>query len=312
MGRALGINAVLAAVNETTYGTTPASGFKQLAMVSHSIGEEQPLIEDDQLGFGREGLDPTYDVISADGDIVVPVNTRGIGFWLRQLMGAPVTTGPTSSLYTHTFTSGGSVPSTSVEIGNPEVPSYSMNYGLALNQMKIGMAPSGMLNAALSFIGQGEVDPVTTSAAGTTTPLAGPRFAQATGAITLDGSALGTVVKADLAFSNELDKVDVIRSDGRIAGVDPGPTRFTGSIDVRFDSQTILNKARTKTPVALTFGWVNGTSSLIFTASRVFLPKPNRQISGPKGIMTTFQFQGSGQSGAKLTAVLINDTTTYA
>ncbi len=312
MGRALGINAVLAAAIETTYGTTPATGFVKLAMVSHGLGEEQPLLEDDQLGFGREGLDPTYDVISADGDLVVPVNTKGIGFWLRQTFGAPVTSGPTTGLYTHTFASGGAViPSSSIEVGNPEVPSYSMNYGQAVNQLKIGLARSGMLNAALSMIGQGEIDPATTSAAGTPTALAGPRFAQSTGAVTADGEALGNVVAANIAFSNDLDKVEVIRADGRIAGVDPGPTRFNGDIQIRFADQVLLNKARGKTPIALTFGWTNGTASLIFASPRVFLPKPKRQISGPKGIVATFNFQGSGQNAPKLTAALVNDVVSY-
>lgn len=311
MGRALGINAVMAAVAETTYGLTPANGFFKLAMVTSNLGEEQPLLEDDQLGFGREGLDPTYDVITNDGDLTVPVNTRGIGFWLRQTFGAPATSG--AGTFTHVFTSGGAaIPSTSIELGNPEVPSYSMNYGAAVNQFKIGMARSGMLNAALSLIAQGEVDPTTASVAGSLTSLAGPRFAQATGAVTSDGASLGNVVSANLAFSNNLDKAEVIRNDGRIGGVDPGVTAFNGDVTIRFDTQTLLNKARSKTPIALTFGWTNGAASLLFASPRVFLPKPKRSISGPKGIMATFNFQGSGQNAPKLTATLTNDVAAYA
>ena len=79
MGRPLGINAVMSAAVEPAYGQTPAGGFFKLPFVGHSLGEEQPLIEDDQLGFGREGLDPVYDVIINDGDLTVPVALRGIG-----------------------------------------------------------------------------------------------------------------------------------------------------------------------------------------------------------------------------------------
>ena len=67
MGRALGINTTMAGLVEPAYGTTPGSGGYKLAVISSNLGEEQPLIEDDQLGFGREWLDHTYDVISNDG-----------------------------------------------------------------------------------------------------------------------------------------------------------------------------------------------------------------------------------------------------
>ncbi|WP_267395579.1 MULTISPECIES: phage tail tube protein [unclassified Sphingomonas] len=314
MGRPLGINAIMAAAVETTYGQTPAGTFYKLPFVSHALGEEQPLIEDDQLGFGREGLDPTYDVITNDGDIVVPVDLRGIGFWLRQTFGAPVTTGPTTGKYVHTFSSGASaLPSTSIEIGSPDMPLYTMHYGAMVNQLKISLARSGMLNATLSMIAQGQIDPVAASAAGTLTARTGSRFAQATGSITVDGVAAGDIVSADVNYTNNLDKVEVIRADGRIGGIDPGVAKASGAISTRFSSRALLDKATSKAPVALTFGWtLTGGYSLVFTLSRVFLPKPKLPITGPKGIMADFNWQASGANGPQLTAVLTNDVTSYA
>lgn len=313
MGRPLGINAVMAAANETTYGQTPASGFFKLPFVSHGMGEEQPLLEDDQLGFGREGLDPTYDVITNDGDVTVPVDTRGIGFWLRQTFGAPTTAAAGTGRYAHTFRSGvQNLPSCSVEIGSPDGPIYNTNYGCTVNQLKIALARSGMLNAVVSLIAQGETDPAVTTAAGTPTVLQGPRFAQATGSITIDGAVAADVVGADFGYSNNLDKLEVIRSDGRIGGVDPGSAQATGTIRTRFATQALLTKARGKAPVALSFGWTFGDWSLVLSMPRVFLPKPKRAITGPKGIMADFSWQASGSAAAQLTAVLTNDIASYA
>lgn len=314
MGRPLGINAVMAAAIETSYGLTPAATFFKLPFVSHGLGEEQPLLEDDQLGFGREGLDPTYDVITNDGDITVPVDLRGIGFWLRQTFGAPITTPGAAGKFTHTFASGAPLlPSTSVEFGNPDMPIFSTHYGAVVNQLKIGMARSGMLNAALSFIAQGETDPGDISAAGALTVLQGPRFAQATGAITIDGVTAASIVSADIGYSNNLDKVEVIREDGRIGGVDAGVSKGSGTIRTRFTDRALFNKARSKTPVALTFGWkMDGGYTLLFSLPRVFLPKPKRVISGPKGIMADFNWQASGKNGAQITAALTNDIASYA
>jgi hypothetical protein len=312
MGRPLGINTVQHAVFETTYGATPAAGFFKLPMVSHGLGEEQPLLEDDQLGFGREGLDPTYDVITNDGDVVVPVDTRAIGFWLRAVFGAPVTSGPVNGKYTHTFKSGGVIPSVSIEYGNPDMPIWSVNYGVAANQMKIGMARSGMLNAALSMIAQGESDPADISVAGVVSVLTGPRFAQATGSIMVDGVVAADIMTADLGYSNNLEKLEVIRSDGRIGGFDPGVCRASGSWTTRFATRALYDKARAKTPVTASFGWATPDASLTFVLPRVFLPKPKRSVSGPKGIQATFNWQASGAVAAQLTAILVNDVPSYA
>ncbi|KQO50646.1 phage tail tube protein [Sphingomonas sp. Leaf257] len=313
MGRPLGINMVMNAVAETSYGQTPATNFFKLPLVSHSMGEEQALIEDDQLGTGREGLDPVYDVVTNDGDIVVPVDLRAFGFWLRQTFGPPTTTGPVNGKYTHVFNSGASsLPSTSIEMGNPDEPAWSTNYGAVVNTLKISLSRSGMLNATISLIAQGETDPVTVSIAGVATLLRGPRFAQAVGNITVEGVVAADIVSADLSFSNNLDKVEVIRSDGRIAGVDPGKAMTSGSLTGRGPRGILFTKARTKVPAGVSFGWTQDGGSLVFSLPRVFLPKPKRQVTGPKGIQATFNYQASGANGAQLTTTLVNDVASYA
>ncbi len=312
MGRALGINAVQNAAFETAYGTIPGAGFKKLPFVSNALGEERPLIEDDQLGFGREGLDPTYDVATNDGDIVVPVDTRAIGFWLKLLLGTPTTTGTGTDPRVHTFVSGAAaLPSASIEIGNPEVPSYSTNYGALANQLRIQMARSGMLNATLGMIAQGETKADTTSDTGTPTALTGPRFQQATGSVKRGGVELGSVVGADFTFSNNYEKVETIRGDGRIEGADPMKAMMTGSLTLKFASLALYNIAFDGTPIDLSFGWVNGPASLLFSVPRVFLPRTKRPISGPGGIQSQVNWQASGAGGHVLTVALTNDVTGY-
>ena len=86
MARARGANAVMAAAFETTYGTAPVAGFKKLPFVSSALGDEQNLIASDLLGYGREPLPPSRDVVNNDGDAVVPVDLRNFGYWLKLLM----------------------------------------------------------------------------------------------------------------------------------------------------------------------------------------------------------------------------------
>jgi hypothetical protein len=309
--RALGINAVQSAVFETAYGQTPTSGFRRLPFVSNSLGEERPLIEDDQLGFGREGLDPEYDVATNDGDVVVPMDTRAFGWWLKLLLGDPVSA-TASGVTTHTFVSGkDQLPSASIEIGNPEIPSFSVNFGALANQLRVSMARSGMLNATIGVIAQGETRKQALSVAGTPTTLAGERFQQATGSIKRGGEVLGSVTGAGFTYSNNYEKVEAIREDGRIDGADPLKAMMNGELTMRFDRLDLYDAAVDGTPIDLSFGWKRGDFSLVFTVPRVFLPRVKTPITGPGGVQATSNWQASGAGGHTLTAVLKNDVASY-
>ena len=312
MARARGANAIMAAAFETTYGTPPASGYKKLPFVSSALGEEQNLIESDLLGLGREPLPPNKDVANNEGDVVVPVDLRNFGYWLKLLLGAPTTTG--TGPYTHTYVSGAlALPSMAIEIGLPDVPSYGMNFGVRANTMTIQMQRSGFLNATMGLIAQGETRSAS-SGAGTPSEAAIERFSQGIGEIKRNGVALGNIVSAELTYSNNLDKVEVIRPDGRIEDAEPAMVAANGNIVVRFADTTLLDQAIDGTACELSFGWeIDADRSLLFTLHEVYLPRPKLSVSGPGGVQATFAFQAAKDSTLQktMTVVLVNDVPTY-
>jgi hypothetical protein len=422
MARARGANAALAAVFESTYGTVPGSGFRKMPFVSINLGEEQGLIESDLLGFGREPLDPAYDVISNEGDLVVPMDVRNIGVWLRGLLGAPTTaaavaatgkitfsaqpaanstitlggvawtfvasgatgnqtnigvnlaatltslasnlnasanttiddvtyaatateltmthdtlghagnaftlaasTSPASNgtvsgatltggANDHTFTAGGqTLPSMSLEIQLADVPFFGMNYGARVNSFQVQAQRSGLLTATLNLIAQGESIAATTQA-GSLVEYTLERFGQFQGEVRRNGSALGNVVNADMTFSNNLEAIEVIRSDGRIADADPGVLSVSGNINTRFQDRVLLDQATARDPCEIVYAWaINASKSITWTLHRVFLPRNDRQIQGPQGIQVPFNFQASRDPGLAKTAtcVLRNDVASY-
>lgn len=316
--RARGSNAIAKACFEATPGIVPAAsaGWFSLPFSSHGLGEERGLIEDDLVGNGREMQDPVHDVASNDGDLVVPVDARNFGNVLKLFFGGPETEpgpGGTPTYYEHLFVSGAStLPSLSIEIGSPEVPAFSVHRGARGNQLKIGMARSGLLNATCSLIAIGETDVVNaTVGAANPVELAVVRFPQAAGSVKKDGVTLGSVVSTDFTYSNNLEKAETITADGRIEDSDPGKAQMTGSITIRFADKALLTAASSGTPVDLSFGWTVGDHSLMFEVPRVFLPKTKRPITGPAGIQATFNFQASGALGPVCSVTLKNDVEGY-
>ncbi|MEZ0252616.1 MAG: phage tail tube protein [Methylobacteriaceae bacterium] len=313
MGRARGANAIMAASFETTYGTPPSTGYRKLPFVSSNLGEEQGLIPSDLLGYGREALPPSRDVINNDGDVVVPIDLRNFGNWLKLFMGAPVTTAD-GDAQEHVFSSGAvNLPSMTVEVGLPEVPSYGQNYGVRGNTMRVQMARSGLLTATLGLMAQGE-NKLVSSAAGTPAEAAVERFSPFQGKITRAGADLGSVVSADFTYSNNLDKVETIRGDGRIEDADPGMVMMSGNITVRFANTLLLDQATAGTPVELTFGWVTDANrSLVFEVPAVYLPRAKTPVTGPAGVQATFAWQAAKDMtlGKTVIATLRNNVPSY-
>ena len=105
MARAQGARAQMALAFETVYGTPPASGYTRMPFASTSLGSEQPLITSELLGYGRDPSAPIKDAVTADGDVVVPIDAEAFGFWLKAAFGSPLTTG--TGAWTDEFRSGG-------------------------------------------------------------------------------------------------------------------------------------------------------------------------------------------------------------
>lgn len=313
MGRAAGINALMSLAFEATYGTAPANGYRRVPFISSTLGAEQGLLADDLLGCGRDPLPPSRDVVNAGGDVVVPVDLRNFGHWLKLLLGAPVTT-EDDGVYTHAFTSAKlALPSASIEIGHPEVPAYAMNKGLLANSLAIRMQRSGQAQATIGLIGQAEVV-AGGSGAGVPSELEVTRLSQYQGSISRDGVALGNVVSADLTFSNNYEAVDVLRGDGLIGGGDPGKASFTASLTVRFDSLTLYNLAVAGEATDIAFAYtLDAERQLVIALPSVYLPVPKRPVTGPTGVQATFTVQGARPEpgAAMLTATLVNDVASY-
>ena len=97
---------------ETVYGTPPGSGYTQMPFITSSLAAEQPLLASELLGYGRDPRAPLLDAITTDGDVEVPIDAVGFGFWLKAAFGAPTTAGTVAAAGSITFSTQPAVNST--------------------------------------------------------------------------------------------------------------------------------------------------------------------------------------------------------
>ena len=215
-------------------------------------------------------LAPLQDVVTDEGDIVVPVDPRYLGLWLTGLFGDPDTTDNLDGSWDHECASGGDdLPSYTVEVGMPKVPAFFRHAGVKLNSIALEFTRSGPAAATISAIAQGETRFGTTQG-GTPTSLTFSRISQFQGSIKRAGSPVGNLTGGSVTYSNNLEKIETIRDDGLIEGADPTIAALTGRIDVRFADTTLIDLAAGGTPVDLEFAYtLSAQAKLVLTAHEV-------------------------------------------
>lgn len=312
MPNGYGANAKLIAAFESAYGVVPTDGYSQISFSKYDLSSSQGLLDDDLLGKGRDASRPTIDSLNVEGGVTVPVCYREFGYWLKAAFGQPLTTGTTDFL--HVYKSGASdIPSISLQIQNPDIPLYRSHMGARVDSIDIDFQRSGLTSAQISLIAQGEqkdLSPTDT----TVTSYESGRFSSFNGFIKKDGTQMGRVVSAKLKYSNGLDKIETIRSDGKIDGVDPTNSTVEGSITVRFDNTSLFDLASSGAPLKIEMGYDGGAGKkLNFVVHEAYISRPGIQIDGPKGIQVTFDFKGAKNTlaGCMLSVELTNDVSEY-
>lgn len=218
--------------------------------------------------------------------------------------------------YLHVWESGSdAIPSRTYEIGHGSLvtPKFFRHLGTVLESLSFEMSTSGPANATIQAVAQGEEEFAASIDASPTTFTSG-RFSQGFGSIKREGTRLANVTGGNFTFSNNLERVRVIRDDGKIEAADPTIATATGQITVRFDGDTLMAEARNGTPVALQFGFSMPEGWYVtFDLFRVFLPKPKYSVAGPGGIEGVFDWRASTDEVEEtlLRVSFLNDFASY-
>ena len=314
----MGVEAYAYLKRQTARGTAATGNYDVLPFLSHSIIPSEALTDERTLGIGqgRDPDDPDTDVLTVAGDIVVPFYLHPIGHFLTMLLGNPVTTGTTN--FTHVWKSGGhNLPVYTLELQTPRHDhSFRLDQVLDLqaNTMALQLATGGVERATFGMMAS-DIPLLTTTGAGTpgAVPAPGTRLLRKARTINLDGVDIGRIVSGSLTYSNNLQPQTYLTN--KVKEVDEGLATLTGNVDLRFDTDALLEKAASGTPVNLSLTWeISATKALELRFGKVRLQRAGLPITGPGGIQQSFQIRGQKDqvTGAMVQATLKNQTEGYA
>jgi hypothetical protein len=152
------------AKTQSAFGTLASGNRTKTYILSYSLEEKQPFVNDPVLGLPRTNdrdiTPPAPGLITLGGNIVVPLDYNHIGLWLEAAFGAAVDTG-SADPYQHVFTSGNeALPYLSAEV---EIKASGGNAFMDYNSLLVSKwtleasRAAGEEKMTFEFIGQQEV-----------------------------------------------------------------------------------------------------------------------------------------------------------
>lgn len=247
------------------------------------------------------------------GTIVILMGYEGLGMLLRHAMhGTPATTGPSGSIYTHTFKLGTAPPTggLTVEVirgtGSAEVFE-----GCRISKMSWEIEAAGLMKVTLDLIGQTSAGPTSAGTPTYTTNELDVIHHQC-GTLSFN-SATYTLKKFTVSLDNKLARRPLL---GSKPTADPAPSDFT---DVMFDAEleyegdallTALT-ADTESDAVISFSGVS-SRSLSFTVHNAYLDDADVPVNTVGVLPLSVKFRGQSDGTDEGLQIAIANTQTTA
>lgn len=311
---------------ETAYKTAKTGANKTPVLIPFNSCDVKATKALQQAATIRNNRNPVLPFLGntvVGGNLVTPVDTVVIGFLLKALLGAPVTTGAEAP-YTHTYKVAATtaLPSFVLERGFTDLGTadYQLYGGCKVNSLELATGGDNKeLTANFNVVGATETTgstPYDTSPSPAILDLLVTRFMQSDASATEGGSAVSVLSDFKININNNLDASNfTIGGGGTLHSLPEGIIQVGGSITALFEDTTILAKARAATESSLSLVFTSGASSLTFTFPEVLYELTSPVITGPEGIKATLNFLSYYANGADASAVkvvLVNGRSSYA
>lgn len=250
-------------------------------------------------------------------DVVVPLDSIAMWYWMLYAFGECTTTG--SGPYVHEFKipSDGALTYFTLEKQSPDLstPLYERVLGCKINSINIGFGGDGELVANINIMGANYVNPVPTSsfdASPTTVGFA--RIENSQGAILEGGGSLANARNISFSLNNKLDGDTYVIGGGGIRGsLNEGIREVSGSLQTLFESATLLEKALNSTETALKATYTASASSIVeFECQEVEYDETSPGLDGPQGQVVDLNYQAFYDDGSEASALVCRITNSEA
>lgn len=250
------------------------------------------------------------------GDIVVPVDVRNSGLWLKGLFNAPTSTTETSGKYKHVFESGEKLPSLFMQTKiATDTPFYKVSQGLKINTFALQTGGDAELSATFGMMGGRQDKEDVPVVASPVVLESGAVFQNFMAELKVNDVVFGKATSFALNLDNGLDgDTYCIGSGGFRGDLSEELMGLSGSMDVLLVDAELYQKAINSEELKLSLKYVHTDgSSLEFNVPHAQIAATGVTVSGPAGLRMTWNWQGYSPlaNDAALIVTLINDVETY-
>jgi len=305
---ASGSNGKVALIREDTFGVTPttldSTNIYVVPFNTCDLTMNQAPQTPATITGNRSASRPFRGNKDVTGNIVVPVDSRAIGLWLKLLFGSPSTTG--SGPYVHVFTIPTTMPSYTIEKGFTDISDYYKYTGCKASNFSLTYGGDGELTTTIGLQGANEVYSATSMIADTIFETdwsaMSNRLYNNMGTVSIGGETMCTT-EFSVNVDNVLENAYCINDQGAKNECVGGQTVVTGSFTGIFANDTFLAIGRADTEMALTLSITDGIYTFLLTFDEVVLSTSSPGITGPTGIYQTLDFTAFYNNGASVSSI---------
>ncbi len=302
---------------ETSYGVDPTTpGGVLLPINSFSLKPSRAKNTPGTLTGRYDPAEPFDGNLEVSGGVVVPVDARAFGHWLRAMFGAPATTGtgePAAAPFTHVWKSNKDMPSLVMQATYGDI--YGQFVGCKVSSLAMQAGGDGELTATVNMLGR-DADYVDADYNASAPSVAMKRFNNFQGSLLSGGAEIGVVTDCSLNIDFGLDSsIRKLGDKGRVYDLPQGVMAVTGSLTVFITDKTLLMKAKNSEELSLDLSFaIDEGNKLTFSVPEVQLSYDGPTVDGPTGIKMDQSFSAyfnDNADNASVVVTLVNDVESY-
>jgi hypothetical protein len=292
------------------FGTPAAAGYI-LPINTFDVRGTRALNKANTLQSSRNPREPFAGNVSVGGNIVVPIDSMAMAYWLIAMFGLPTSSGA-GTPWTHEFKIPSVQRSLTLETAFTDLATdkFQRFVGCKVNSFGLTVGGDGELVATLGVIGKGQSFEAATFHAGTSITMARVNNFQA--ALLEGGGALANATELSINIGFPMDPYYVIGGAGSVGSIAEQLVEVSGNIKTLFEDDSLLAKALAGTESSLKLTVTNTANSVFELEIQELLYELNSvPVSGPQGLLVDLNFQGYYANGGEASAIVARLTNTF-